>query len=246
MIKFFRKIRQNLLSEGKTGKYFKYAIGEIVLVVIGILIALQINNWNQNRIDRNEEKDFISKLHNDFKENKILIDKFITNHQKEMDANNELMTLIGASKEELSKQNLDSLFFSSLSANELAFADNTLKNLMQSGRLNILRNEKITTLLYKWNELSEIRKIRMNKLDDWHNDKYTPYLLTKISFKEMDAIGNYNWSGNSKIKPDYYEVFQEIQFENFLDNSQWLHQQILERCEETKKLINEIINATKP
>ena len=47
MIKFFRKIRQQLLSEGKTRKYFKYAIGEIVLVVIGILIALQINNWNE-------------------------------------------------------------------------------------------------------------------------------------------------------------------------------------------------------
>lgn len=52
MIKFFRKIRQNLLSEGKTGKYFKYAVGEIVLVVIGILIALQINNWNeQGKVD---------------------------------------------------------------------------------------------------------------------------------------------------------------------------------------------------
>ena len=49
MIKFFRKIRQNLLMENKTGKYFKYAIGEIVLVVIGILIALSINNWNENR-----------------------------------------------------------------------------------------------------------------------------------------------------------------------------------------------------
>lgn len=47
MIKLFRKIRQQLLSEGKTRKYFKYAIGEIVLVVIGILIALQINNWNE-------------------------------------------------------------------------------------------------------------------------------------------------------------------------------------------------------
>lgn len=49
MIKFFRKIRQNLLMENKTGKYFKYAIGEIFLVVIGILIALQINNWNENK-----------------------------------------------------------------------------------------------------------------------------------------------------------------------------------------------------
>ena len=51
MIKFFRKIRQNLLMENRTGKYFKYAIGEIVLVVIGILIALQINNWNENQKD---------------------------------------------------------------------------------------------------------------------------------------------------------------------------------------------------
>ncbi len=56
MIKFFRKIRQNLLSEGKTKKYLGYAIGEIVLVVIGILIALQINNWNEWRKDRVKEK----------------------------------------------------------------------------------------------------------------------------------------------------------------------------------------------
>ena len=49
MIKFFRHIRKNLLVENKTSKYFKYAIGEIILVVIGILIALQINNWNESR-----------------------------------------------------------------------------------------------------------------------------------------------------------------------------------------------------
>ncbi|GLU44700.1 DUF6090 family protein [Allomuricauda sp. NBRC 101325] len=49
MIKFFRTIRQDLFKEGKTRKYLKYALGEIMLVVIGILIALGINNWNQNR-----------------------------------------------------------------------------------------------------------------------------------------------------------------------------------------------------
>ena len=49
MIKFFRKIRYDLMEKNKTGKYFKYAIGEIILVVIGILIALQINNWNEER-----------------------------------------------------------------------------------------------------------------------------------------------------------------------------------------------------
>ena len=59
MIKFFRKIRQNLLSEDKTVKYLKYAIGEIMLVVIGIVIALQINNWNENRKNGIKEQESI-------------------------------------------------------------------------------------------------------------------------------------------------------------------------------------------
>ena len=67
MIKFFRKIRQNLLSEGKTGKYFKYAIGEIILVVIGILIALSINNWNENRKSYKSERLLLSEMLNALK-----------------------------------------------------------------------------------------------------------------------------------------------------------------------------------
>ena len=62
MIKFFRKIRQNLLSEGKTGKYLKYALGEIVLVVIGIMIAIQINNANQKRIDQETLQGYLNSI----------------------------------------------------------------------------------------------------------------------------------------------------------------------------------------
>ena len=69
MIKFFRKIRQNLLSEGKTSKYFQYAIGEIILVVIGILIALQINNWNQVRKEYKETNILLNNLKLDVEEN---------------------------------------------------------------------------------------------------------------------------------------------------------------------------------
>lgn len=63
MIKFFRTIRKTLLEKHKTAKYFKYAIGEIVLVVIGILIALQLNNWNTDRIARLEELKLLTEMH---------------------------------------------------------------------------------------------------------------------------------------------------------------------------------------
>lgn len=62
MIKFFRKIRQNLLSEGKFGNYLKYALGEIVLVVIGIMIAIQINNANQKRIDHETLQGYLKSI----------------------------------------------------------------------------------------------------------------------------------------------------------------------------------------
>lgn len=62
MIKFFRRIRQRFLTENKFSKYLLYAIGEIVLVVIGILIALQINNWNDNRINSQRERVILNSL----------------------------------------------------------------------------------------------------------------------------------------------------------------------------------------
>jgi len=63
MLKFFRKIRQNLIMENKTGKYLKYAIGEIVLVVIGILIALSVAEWNNSRHDNKTEIRLLKELH---------------------------------------------------------------------------------------------------------------------------------------------------------------------------------------
>ncbi len=62
MTKFFKKIRQQLAAENNVAKYMRYAIGEILLVVIGILIALQVNNWNQERIGLQTEKKLLSEL----------------------------------------------------------------------------------------------------------------------------------------------------------------------------------------
>lgn len=74
MIKIFRKIRQNLLEKGKTSQYLKYALGEILLVVIGILIALQINNWNQESKDNKALNEYLAKVKSHTMEDLIQLD----------------------------------------------------------------------------------------------------------------------------------------------------------------------------
>jgi len=78
VIKFFRHIRKSLLMENKTGKYFKYAIGEIILVVIGILIALSINNWNEGRKEKLLASTYRIKIINDLETDLTNIDSLLT------------------------------------------------------------------------------------------------------------------------------------------------------------------------
>ena len=85
MIKFFRKIRQNLLSEGKTGKYFKYAIGEILLVVIGILIALQLNNWNDNNNKTKLGYQYLTEMKSELQDDVFKLDNFIIRLKKSLE-----------------------------------------------------------------------------------------------------------------------------------------------------------------
>lgn len=82
MFKFFRKIRQNLLSEGKTGKYLKYALGEIVLVVIGILIALQVNDWNEHRKSNAFEQEMLTQIQDNIGNDKTNLKKVQDNFKR--------------------------------------------------------------------------------------------------------------------------------------------------------------------
>lgn len=84
MIKFFRNIRRQLLGEGKTAKYFKYAFGEILLVMIGILLALQVNNWNENRKTKQQETKLVSQLLEDSKADSIFFEsRFLFQKQRD-------------------------------------------------------------------------------------------------------------------------------------------------------------------
>ncbi len=94
MIKIFRNIRKNLLAEGKTSKYLKYAIGEIVLVVIGILIALSINNWNEDRKAKTLEDNFFDNVLLDLQKDEEKLTYYQLFHTKRIDYLDTLLTYV--------------------------------------------------------------------------------------------------------------------------------------------------------
>jgi hypothetical protein len=77
MLHFLRRIRRSLIGTGATRKYLLYAIGEILLVMIGILLALQVNNWNEHRITRNTEIELLEEINEEFEANKITLKRNI-------------------------------------------------------------------------------------------------------------------------------------------------------------------------
>ena len=91
MIKFFRNIRQNLLMENKTGKYLKYAIGEIILVVIGILIALSINNWNEEIKNRAFEKEILEQIRANLIKDKLSLESIQANFENAMNSTDKVL-----------------------------------------------------------------------------------------------------------------------------------------------------------
>lgn len=93
MIKFFRHIRYKLMNENKTGRYFKYAIGEIVLVVIGILIALQINNWNEQKKLKAQEAEALKEIISDLNSNINKFNETLNSENRYGNINNTLNSL---------------------------------------------------------------------------------------------------------------------------------------------------------
>ena len=138
------------MEKNKTGKYLKYAIGEIVLVVIGILIALQINNWNEERKINTEEQNALINLKEDFQYNKSQIDSLIFRTNRTVQANLKILEFTGKKRKPESEVYFDSLV-NFISATEQYFPRNGfLDDLINSGKLSIFKNENLRNKLSLW------------------------------------------------------------------------------------------------
>ena len=185
MIKFFRKIRQNMIKENKARKYFLYAIGEILLVVIGILIALGVARWNNEANDRETEQKLLSELSQGIKNDQLLIENELL---KTNNAITELKKLDGLLKQETPESNeeLNTLFGTVYGMKHLRLNMALYEDLKSAG-LGIVQDDKLRSQIIRVFEkhYSFIFGILENEINI--NEVIRPYYLsnfTSIMFSE--------------------------------------------------------------
>jgi len=145
MIKFFRKIRRNLLLENKTGKYFKYAIGEIILVMVGILLALQINNWNETKKEQAITNKYLSGFVSDLEKDRAQLDNLINVRKKQSTSAKALLIMIETN--EYDHESFYSHFYYLFPFHRFTPNSNTLEEVLNSSHLRFITDEDIKNRL---------------------------------------------------------------------------------------------------
>ena len=187
MIRFFRKIRQRLLTENRFSKYFIYAIGEIILVVIGILIALQINTWNDRRIQNDRVKAYAKKLCKDLTQD-IQNTKFIS-YQAEtaylrLDSLSNYARLLSIED----CNNLD-IFLLVHNARYKPFSWNraSFEEVKSSGILNYFDNDSLVNLMVKYEAYT--RHMDLDYEEDRELIQEATKLMSKVIVWASSATG---------------------------------------------------------
>ena len=166
------------------GKYFKYAIGEILLVVFGILIALQINNWNQKRLERIEENTILTNLKDDFE--KAVAEFTYLNSIRDdiVSAATAIYNMEPNEIENLSTNYLDSLFFKTMSAPTYNHQAGSLNLLLSSGKINLITKEDLKNQLIQWpGDVADMIEDEIAHFDLYH--RYAAILDSYISWDDI-------------------------------------------------------------
>jgi hypothetical protein len=189
MIKFFRKIRQNLLSKGKTGKYLKYAIGEIILVMVGILLALQVTNWNSERKDRISERKLLDNIHRDFTANKVNFDSLKVFTYRNVATLDSIIALFPIDKDSVKikafwkhNKNIEDIRYNAYSS--------TVETIINSNSLELIENEKLQGFLMSWKDVLLDFQEEENSYHKMISNDYWPYFLDVFDYSLKDSDKN--------------------------------------------------------
>lgn len=182
MIKFFRKIRQKNLIENKFSKYLLYAIGEIILVVFGILIALSINNWNENRKSDIELYNYLELMTEELYQDKLFYTKLISENKSRL---NYLKSISSGNFENLNLENSQEIIAYNFALRNFGSAYYTLK---ENGKLISIDNKKIRDLMiYYYEELA----VDYNQVADWHRNFVVANIENyTVEHLPLDIYGN--------------------------------------------------------
>ena len=246
MIKLFRKIRQKLLSENKFSKYLIYAIGEIVLVVIGILIALQVNNWNEIRKFNNEGVKIMQELKSEFSDNRIILNERIRILDNANNCVRTVLEFMNNESAEIQQTNIDSIISISLGYGNYNPANSTILELISSGKLNLIKNDSLKKNLFKWLQLLEDSNEDFRNQDLQTATLLIPYLYKNISMKNLNTIyKDMEVEKKSKLfTGDYSKVFHDLEFENLFQDKLFWNTIMLDHYKNLDTLALEIINQT--
>ena len=184
-MKIFRNVRQKLAAENKVMAYLRYAIGEIILVVIGILIALQINNWNENRKLLKKEIEIYSELKSDLFQTKKEILNTIAKHKEIIKSTQSLIYDI-VKKEPYSKS-IYSKFARSGDDFQIIPQTSAFESLKNIG-LDILSNDSLRI------RITDLYEIDLKPFDDELGDKNSDHSIKNILFPYQDKyfFADYN------------------------------------------------------
>jgi hypothetical protein len=242
MIKFFRKIRQNLLIENKTGKYFKYAVGEIVLVVIGILIALQVNNLNEQRKANDFEvkilKEIRSNLQTDLTEIREDIGLMVDINKACLDVKSHILNF---------DEPTDSLSTSSaiLRVTPHFSPINSGYNLLQSRSLATIKNDSLrNSISYQYDMLYPYYKTYEDERGRFHALHSEPQLLKYFSMHwdvNQPLSGRYGFYFDINIE-DYQRLKNDSQFIKIVNAIAFENGAILFRAKRVENSIIELID----
>lgn len=133
MLRFFRLLRRKLLEEGHIRKYIWYALGEILLVMIGILLALQVNNWNEKRIKSIEQAIILSNLHDEFDQNLNHLKNSYNNIERLSNALDKLLQIMHYQPDTLSNDEFEELLAQTFGIPSWSTSSVVMEELKNSG-----------------------------------------------------------------------------------------------------------------